>query len=73
MTVALMRIFYGIWALGALAFIAMTIGTSVFSYYGWKTRLRRFVKRIFHSIIWPIALLSEKGRNILLTDLEEGQ
>lgn len=73
MTYALLRVFYGIWAMGSIAFIALTIGTTMFSTDGWKKRVRVFARRVLHAFIWPIALMSAKGRTALLTDLEEGQ
>ncbi len=73
MTYALLRLFYGVWMVGALGFIALTIGTTVFSTRQWRQRARIFGRRVYHSLIWPIALLSAKGRKALLTDIQEGQ
>jgi hypothetical protein len=73
MTIALLRILYGIWIMGAMGFIALTIGTTVFSTHKWQQRVKTFLRRFYHSLIWPIALLSAKGRQALLTDISEGQ
>jgi hypothetical protein len=73
MTYALLRIFYGLWFVGALGFMALTIGTTAFSTRGWRQRAKTFFRRMVHACIWPIALLSAKGRKALLTDIEDGQ
>ncbi len=73
MTIALFRVFYGVWVIGVIGFIALTIGTTLFSTRKWRQRISIFFRRLFHSLIWPIALCSAKGRKALLTDLMEGQ
>lgn len=74
MVYALLRVFYGVWIMGTIGFFALTLGTTLFSNKrGWKRLLKTVFRRLYHSVIWPIALLSAKGRKALLTDIEEGQ
>ena len=73
MTRALLRVLYGLWVMGAIGFIILAVGTTLFSKRKWRQRYETFLLRLLHALIWPIALCSAKGRKALLSDLMEGQ
>lgn len=68
MVYVILRLIFGLWfcvTLGALAFALATIlwGTTDGS-----SRWKKAGKRLVYGVIWPLALLTEKGR-LKLTEL----
>lgn len=69
----LIRGLYNIWLVGTFVLFALAVGTTIFSKRKIKSRGSNLLKRVLMAFIWPVALLSKRGRRILLTNLEDGQ
>jgi hypothetical protein len=67
MVYVLLLAIYRIWFLGALALIVYAIAELIFGAGSFSDRLRGLVPRVAVSIVWPLALLTPRGRYLLWT------
>jgi hypothetical protein len=61
----LLRAVYGLWFLGALVLVVVAVADLLFGNGPFNVRLRDFLPRVLVSIVWPLALLTPRGRYLL--------
>ena len=65
MVFILLRGIYAIWFLGALALGIVALADLLFGSAPFGQRLRNLVPRIAVALVWPLALMTPRGRFLL--------
>jgi hypothetical protein len=61
----LLRGMYALWFLGALILIIVAVADVLFGSAPFPHRVSNFLPRVVVSILWPLALLTPRGRYLL--------
>ena len=73
MVYRILRLLYGAWLLGTAVFALLALADVIFGEGEPRSRFVRFGKRIVLVLLWPLALLSGPGRELLLYQLRRTQ
>jgi hypothetical protein len=63
--VYILRGAYSLWLLGALFLIIVAVSDLLFGNGPFNARARDFFPRVLVSIVWPLAVLTPRGRYLL--------
>lgn len=66
MSIILMRLFYSLWALGALGFLLNALSALTYSKNKTK-RLKALLMTPIFCALWPLAICSPAGRRVLFS------
>ena len=67
MVYLVLRIFYGIWMLGILALLLLTLADTLFGRAPFAQRFRASPLRCILALVWPLALITRRGRELLFS------
>jgi hypothetical protein len=65
--VFVLRIVYGLWFLGTLALLLLTVADMLFGRLPFADRLRALPLRLILAVLWPLALITRRGREVLFS------
>jgi len=63
----LLRLVYGIWFLGTLALLLLTLADTLFGRAPFGQRVRALPLRCLLALVWPLALIVRRGRELLFS------
>jgi len=61
----LLRAMYGLWFLGAIVLTILALAELLFGSRSFADRASGFLPRVAVAVIWPLALLTPRGRYLL--------
>jgi len=62
-----LRLVYGVWFLGTLALLLLTLADTLFGRAPFSQRLRALPLRCVLALVWPLALVVKRGRELLFS------
>ena len=65
--VVVLRFVYGVWFFGTLLLLLMTLADTLFGRLPFKERLRALPLRCILALLWPLALVVRRGRELLFS------
>ena len=65
MVYVVLRVVYGLWFLGTVALLLLTLADTIFGRAPFTQRLRALPLRCVLALVWPFAAITRRGREIL--------
>jgi hypothetical protein len=73
MHVVALRLALIVWALGFVALAIFTLAETLFGIGSFEARVQNFLPRLSVSLLWPLAMLTPRGRYLLWRRWREQQ